>query len=375
MLQECQKHSDDSSVRDFDELRQILTEKYALGEFVYARKINKGYVNTSYEISMFQRGRLHRYLLRAYKNGARRKKIAFEHALLNHLMEQGFEFSPRLLTTRTGKTFVKLKKPARNGEKHKYYLSVFNFLLGEDKYSWNHPLCTEQELADAARVLALYHNCVFAWRARKIWTKPLFIDYMPLMIQKWGQYICTKRNSVFELYFRRHFSLLRRTVKSLRIGGLRSYQRIPKITIHGDYHPGNLKFQREKVVGMFDFDWTKIDTRCFDVSLALNYFCTSWNKAPDEKLLLNRVELFLQAYQQTFKKIAARWALNESELQCLPEVMMMSNLSVIDWMVNDFYRKQPDPEEYRRYLQHNIQLLHDLTSRRDLLTELFLTWR
>lgn len=374
MLQECQSYLDDSPVTHFDELRQILAEHYSLGELVYAKKINKGYVNTNYEISMFHNGCLHRYLLRVYRKGVRGKKIKFEHALLKHLMEQNFGFSPCLFKTRTGKTFVKLKKPSQNGKNLKYYLTVFNFLQGEDKYSWNHPLCTEQELADAARVLALYHNNVFGWESEKTWAKPVFIDYMPLMVQKWSEYIRMKRNSGFELYFRQHFSSLLRMVQSLQIGALRTYRRIPQIAIHGDYHPGNLKFQKEKVVAVFDFDWAKVDIRCFDVSLALNYFCSSWNQPHDGQLLLNRVEIFLQAYQQTFKNLKSCYALNDRELHCLPEVMMMSNLSVIDWAVKDFYRKQPDSEEYQHYLQHNVHLMHDLAHKQDLLAASIPKW-
>lgn len=49
------------------------------------------------------------------------------------------------------------------------------------------------------------------------------------------------------------------------------------LVIHGDYHPGNVKFQDGKVSGIFDFDWSNADLRCFDVAIALLYFCSVWN--------------------------------------------------------------------------------------------------
>ena len=36
--------------------------------------------------------------------------------------------------------------------------------------------------------------------------------------------------------------------------------------MHCDYHPGNLKWVDEQGVGLFDFDWSKLDYRVFDIA-------------------------------------------------------------------------------------------------------------
>ena len=51
------------------------------------------------------------------------------------------------------------------------------------------------------------------------------------------------------------------------------YKDLIHMVIHCDFHPGNLKFQNNAITGLFDFDWSKVDVRCFDVALAIIYFC------------------------------------------------------------------------------------------------------
>jgi homoserine kinase type II len=268
------------------------------------------------------------------------------------------------------------KKKKGGGKKQKYYIAVFSYLRGEDKYSWDTPLCTDKELADAARVLALYHNTVFGWQVKEKWKKPVFADYIPSIIEKWSCYSQEAEHSVFDLYFLDQFDDLLRFLKGLmKSPGQKKYNVMPHIAIHGDYHPGNLKFHNEKVIGVFDFDWAKIDTRCFDVSLAVNYFCSSWKETKDGGILLDRVEAFLDAYQEAAKAKDGLGALNGLELDYFPEMMMMSNLFVINWTVKSFYQTKPDPEEYQTYLRHNISLMEWLEHYRERLAKCILKYR
>ena len=45
------------------------------------------------------------------------------------------------------------------------------------------------------------------------------------------------------------------------------------------------------------FDWSKLDYRLFDVGLALAYFCSSWEGVDSGELWLDKVALFVRAYQ------------------------------------------------------------------------------
>ena len=131
---------------------------------------------------------------------------------------------------------------------------------------------------------------------------------------------------------------------------------MPYPVIHGDIHPGNIKFKNGRVTGVFDFDWSRMDARCLDVGLAIIYFCSSWYETSDGNLLLDRVENFLMSYQEAAKEIKVIGPLNQLELECLPEMIHIGNLSLLDWTLSHFYRTSSDPWEYLKYLRHSVRL-------------------
>lgn len=44
------------------------------------------------------------------------------------------------------------------------------------------------------------------------------------------------------------------------------YHALPKTVVHGDYHPGNLKFCGDAVTGVFDLDWATVQPRVLDLA-------------------------------------------------------------------------------------------------------------
>ena len=62
-----------------------------------------------------------------------------------------------------------------------------------------------------------------------------------------------------------------------------------------------------------------MDTRCFDVDLAMFYFCTSWEVNSDGNLLVDRVELFLDSYQKAAKEMATLGLLLTPEFSSNPQ--------------------------------------------------------
>jgi len=107
-------------------------------------------------------------------------------------------------------------------------------------------------------------------------------------------------------------------------------------------------------VGLFDFDWSKIDARCFDLALAIFYFFTSWGAKSDGRLRLDQVTLFLKTYQQTLKNLPGAIPLNSLELNFLPTLINAGNLYVLNWTIEDYLNKEVDPQEYLVFLRHGV---------------------
>ena len=333
--------------------REILSEHYDLGELIRKKRITRGYINDSFEIEVLRDQRKTRYLLRRYRTGTQVEKIRFEHALLNELQKRKFKFSPLVIATKEGKTYVKSGRHLFDQAK-KNYAAIFSYLPGKDKYTWDTPFCSDQELINVAKMLALYHNTISDWKSPINWNAPSIIHKIKLMPKQWKRYARNAGISPFDIYFLKHFKYLHRILT--KIPSKRAYDSMPHLAIHGDYHPGNLKFQNGKVTGVFDFDYSSMDARCLDVGFAIIFFCSSWDETCDGNLLLDRVDTFLVSYQEAAKEIKAIGPLNQLELEYLPEMIHMGNLSVLDWTLSDFYRTSSDPREYLKYLRHSVRL-------------------
>ena len=132
---------------------------------------------------------------------------------------------------------------------------------------------------------------------------------------------------------------------------------LPQMMIHCDYHPGNLKFEGETVSGLFDFDWSKLDARLFDLGLALWYFCTSWQGAEDGTFRLEWARTFLREYEEKLKAHACAPLLSSAEAHYLPAMISAGNLYVLHWTVLDYFAKDVDPADYLVFMDHSLNFI------------------
>jgi homoserine kinase type II len=136
-------------------------------------------------------------------------------------------------------------------------------------------------------------------------------------------------------------------------------ENLPVIPIHGDYHPGNLKWADDQVVAIFDFDWSKMDLRLFDVAMAAIYFCSRWDGNRDGEFRCDKCELFMGAYQQELDRSAGLEPLTPAEQKLLPKMLDIANIYLIRWEVSAYMDAAgSDDDEYLTYLQHNIRMMH-----------------
>jgi len=99
------------------------------------------------------------------------------------------------------------------------------------------------------------------------------------------------------------------------------YATLPAAVIHGDFHPGNVRFRDSRISAVFDFDYMSLQARARDVGDGLMFFASRRIKGmnPDEIVSLTQAfkidfewaKEFLRGYQ---KKIA----LTHEEWRALP---------------------------------------------------------
>lgn len=354
------------------EIEEIL-KQYEIGELLNCDRNDRGFVNTSFEIETLAEDGIHKYFLRKYKKGIKKEELEFEHSLINYLKGKKFAWVAGLLKTKDGQSYI--HRMADENDQEGVFFAVFEYLDGEDKFTWVDPICCDEELTSAAEVLAQYHNAVFDFLPQGRRSEPKIIDLLPELLSLLSGARQRTKNTIFDTCLIEHSRIIQKNIEDT-LSTIREPEcaAAAKLAIHCDYHPGNLKFLQKRVVGLFDFDWSKIDFRSFDVGQALFYFFTSWGEE-DGALRLKDIALFLNAYQITLKGMPGIGPLNAAELKYLPQMICAANLYALNWTITDFYQKDVDPQEYLVYLRHSVNFIRwiEKPKNRDELANTFLS--
>ena len=340
------------------QLVDIMLEFYDLGRVQDVYEIFGGCVNRSYRLVVQRAGIQNDYFLREYKTGIAEDQIKFEHALINHCAGRGFTIAARVIANRQGATYI---KPANS----EGFMAVFEFLEGGDKYAWNNPALNDEEFVSAARMLADFHTAVIGFDPGTLQrVSPPIRELLPMLQSRFKHYAQTGSESKFQRFFLRHLKNILVSIENSQVTEADA-SHMPLCAIHCDFHPGNLKYENNRVVGVFDFDWSKIDLRLFDVCMAVDYFCSNWKERNDGDLELEKVALFLNNYQDQLYQIDGMKPLVAAEISNLPGMLTAAGLCIIDWIVSTYHGDDDlKDDEYLVYLKHSVRLMYSIEKQR-----------
>jgi len=335
-----------------ERLAGIVEGLYDIGKVTAVWEIFGGYNSRSFGVEVVRDGHPRTFYVRKYKRGVAAAEIQFEHALIRHAIQNGFTICAGVVAGTKGKTFV---RPADS----RSMFAVYDFLGGEDKYTWDHQDLTDAEFESAGRVLANFHNAVCDFDPGGLQrAEPPILSLWPRLAHNFERAARHSCSGKFNAQYASNHQSLQDTIACNPLDPADT-EALAVIPIHCDYHPGNLKWTDERVVGIFDFDWSKMDLRLFDVGLAVIYFCCRWGQPHDGQLRPDKCGLFLRAYQHRLQELAGLEALTAAEQKLLPKMMKIANIYLAHWVVSD-YRKTTgaDDGEYLVYFNHCLRLMH-----------------
>lgn len=336
-----------------------VSSQYDIGNVTEVYEIFGGYVNRSFGIYTDKNGEKGEYFVRLYKLGVTEQEIMFEHSLLDYVKERGMDMAAGIYRTKDGKSF--LKKTIGQGDKAvDRYFAIYEFLPGEDKYTWIENELNDQEFASVAEVLAIFHNSAMGFDPKGLErVEPKIMELIPTLKDKFKEYADTDWNDKFTEYFHKNFDSIMAEIDRITIPA-EDLAKLPVNPIHCDFHPGNLKYLNNKAVGIFDFDWSKIDLRLFELGLGLAYCCSSWVDELDGTLKMEQSQIFLKAYNEKLKELKGLEPLNETERKYLPTMLAAGNMYLIFWALRDYYTNLGDLNvfEYLTYLKHQVKLMN-----------------
>lgn len=95
------------------------------------------------------------------------------------------------------------------------------------------------------------------------------------------------------------------------------YPALPRTVIHGDFHPGNVRFRGPRVAALYDFDYLAVEARVRDVADALMFFAAERSQPLDPDNIHSLTQPFvlsreasgavLAGYQSIDRLVVAEW--------------------------------------------------------------------
>ena len=347
------------------QLAEVVASDYDLGEVLRVEQILGGYTNLSFAVVVATPEGERKYFVRKYNRVNTEREVQFEHALVNHISGKGFHIAAQVFPSKSGVTYVSREETIA-GERVPRLFAVYEMLEGEDKYTWISNRLTDTEFANGARVLAQFHALAHDFDPGDLAREqPPIAEFVRRFPDIFAAYAAQSRGTEFDQFY---LEKLPAILEAVRLGiamedGLRGMPRVP---VHCDYHPGNLKWVDEQGVGLFDFDWSKLDYRLFDVAQGIAYFCSSWEGSDDGEVRLDKAAIFLRAYQDEAARFAIPGPLGAEELALLPRMVANANLYILNWDLMAYYEDpSADVVEYLVYLDHQVHFMEYIEAHQD----------
>lgn len=359
-------------------LTEVIEENYDFGKVTQIFEIFGGYVNRSFGIRVEKDGEVKPIFVRQYKKGVQEKEIMFEHKLILHAKEHGLDIAADPIAAKDGKTFVKVVNPIASdcGEEDLEYYGVYTFLAGEDPYTWITPYCTDKEFTAMGEVLATFHDSAKDFDPAGLARVELeILDFVETLPGIFTEYAATEGvDNIYHEFFNKNLDAYNNHLAKNKIEKM-SPDKMLYTATHNDYHPGNVKFIDEEIVGIFDFDWSKIELRLFDICLGVVYTCVYWEADEAEKedtLRLDKARLFFKGYEDKLQELGGLPGFTKEEKGAIKNMLALANIYLVHWCAEAYYGDVEGLNEYEylAYLKHQTKVMHWIENNEDAINEM-----
>lgn len=241
-------------------------------------------------------------------------RIRFTHEVLYHLIGQGFP-SPKLFPTRDGR--------AAWLQQREYIYELFDFVSGESFRQ------TTEEAEQAGKQLAIFHQMTDGFEPPHLAAAPRG-DYHDTPGVRTGLYSISgslKSHDSFSGDEAELATLVQALLSSYDAAAdqvnQHNFSSLSERITHCDWHPGNLVFRNQQVVGVIDYDAVRLSRRIVDVANGALQFSMMAGGDPafwPDELDEARFTAFLQGYESIQTN-------NPDERTCLVPLMIEALIS------------------------------------------------
>ncbi len=271
-----------------------------------------------------------RYVLRqvlSHSHYGSSKDLEFEFAYLNYLERVGFPYQvPSAVPTREGRLFTKIR-----GRYYWLYRFIEGTLVEKLK---------ESHFEELAEMMGTYHLLVERSRLsngkpvvdlyRRDWTLKEMEGYRSELLKERRM---NRRDATFIEESAKLIPVLRRLDE-------RPYSSLKRYPIHRDIIPENLVWNKNKLVGLIDFEHVSgaNEPTVKDIAVTLQFTCR--DKRLRHHLDLKLVKRFLRSYE--------KWhSVSDEEVELIPNLIASSFIEDFVWA---YWMLRNDPERASPYV-------------------------
>ncbi len=269
------------------EFLQGVLDRYGQGHIVSWNPFLGGWTN----INNHLKTGTGEFILRIYKYGVRtHQDITLEIGVINHLSIKGLPVAHAFKNI-SGRYITKSQLGGKNLD-----MALFSFVTGAMK-----PYPTPEEIRQMGQALSQMHLALQDFQADHI-KKYFRLKFETLRLATkinsriQGEWVYPKVTTAQEL------QKLWRTDREYLLGlDRRAGESLRAVSvIHGDFHPGNIKFDEGEISGIFDFDNLMHAPKLLDLAICLAQF-KYWHAETTRDTLTEAARPLLEGYQSLSK--------------------------------------------------------------------------
>ncbi len=250
-----------------------------------------GYVNKTYIIEIGAE----KFVLRRSSTLTAPEHLEFEVEVLRYLESTGYPLSPRLLANKEGAYLTDVQGSV---------WMLQSFIIGEIRASWNNVEHFEGEmLRNFFRASAEFTKAAQRFKPSKKYSNfplPYYTKNAEELLSGLITRLHDSPGKAFLLEQKQNLlDFAQETQKKFEEFG---WETLPQQLVHFDFHPGNVHYEGEKVVGVFDFDWARMDCRVTEIAGSIGQTC--WVvRGPESGLYIkSKVDEGVHAYREAYGK-------------------------------------------------------------------------
>ena len=248
-----------------------------------------GFVNKTFIVEIGGQ----KFVLRQSSSVTLPEHLEFEVEVLRYLESVGYALSPHLLPNKRGEYLT-----SSNGN----FWMLQDFIPGEIRASWNDVAHFEGEMLDNFfRASAAFTKAAVAFKPSKSYPNFSLAYYTKNAEELLeGAMSDIPESEGKTIMFGRKKDLLNFAEATQREFDVLSYDTLPKQLVHFDLHPGNVHYEGSRVVGLFDFDWARMDCRISDLAGSIGQSCYVYGGKDSGRYVKEKIDAGLAAYRAAY---------------------------------------------------------------------------